>query len=650
MDSSKILSEDTGSLETVAVSTTNAKPHGRFRSRWSLLKKARWSQAICDSGLPASIQELLLEVVSDTGLMADEKLEVAEELIAHFQDGLTRGCCAAALLEDFGEPQLVAKLIQKSKQRNRSMKNRLIRAVIWLSLLSVCGLLVAVATFYMGKPQPATDFLSIINRPVAEAKDSDKAWSIYRDLWIKYGFGDGGSFDFRDFYVQEEDSERLVQTSDGPAWQVATEKLASVTELLEGFRVGGLRPSFGVSLHSDITQYSEADFRALFPAHDYQQELAAKEAKLPSPMDDAIMSVLLPHVQIMRGAARLLTVDTRWAIEQGDLERATRNIEAMLGISRQVIEHKFIICALAGVAIQTMAMDLIDESLQTNPHFDSQQVARMQLAVSRNRIEEEISFSGERTMFLDLVQKSYTDNGHGDGRITWAGVKMMWGEVPELAASAEAVEGTGTNLERLLNRVIAPTSIFFLASRKQLTDKANELYDRADQFLHAADGDDELARIEQEVEELSFAYAFLKMVFPPVKQIRQMTIRLRGNTAGTIAGLAVLRFERHHGRLPETLDELAGEFLQQVPLDPLDQQPLRYQRRDDGFVIYSVGVNQVDDGGQAVLVRNDGTLVNDNDAQTMDEDVRQLPAGEYILARKYPGDWILWPRHSASSK
>jgi hypothetical protein len=44
------------------------------------------------------------------------------------------------------------------------------------------------------------------------------------------------------------------------------------------------------------------------------------------------------------------------------------------------------------------------------------------------------------------------------------------------------------------------------------------------------------------------------------------------------------------------------EFVPAVPLDPIDGQPLRYRPNADGtFLLYSVGENGVDDGGNPSL-------------------------------------------------
>ncbi len=64
------------------------------------------------------------------------------------------------------------------------------------------------------------------------------------------------------------------------------------------------------------------------------------------------------------------------------------------------------------------------------------------------------------------------------------------------------------------------------------------------------------------------------------------------------AALAIERFRLAEGRLPDSLDELAPAFLDEVPVDPFDGQPLRYRRLDDGYVVYSVGTDGQDDGGQ----------------------------------------------------
>jgi hypothetical protein len=63
---------------------------------------------------------------------------------------------------------------------------------------------------------------------------------------------------------------------------------------------------------------------------------------------------------------------------------------------------------------------------------------------------------------------------------------------------------------------------------------------------------------------------------------------------------ALERYHLAHGEYPEELDALAPQFIKKIPHDIIGGQPLHYRRTDDGkFLLYSVGWNETDDGGQA---------------------------------------------------
>jgi hypothetical protein len=63
------------------------------------------------------------------------------------------------------------------------------------------------------------------------------------------------------------------------------------------------------------------------------------------------------------------------------------------------------------------------------------------------------------------------------------------------------------------------------------------------------------------------------------------------------ASLAVERYRLANGALPDSLDALVPKFLNAVPTDPFNGQPLRYKRLAAGYVVYSVGEDGVDNGG-----------------------------------------------------
>ena len=61
---------------------------------------------------------------------------------------------------------------------------------------------------------------------------------------------------------------------------------------------------------------------------------------------------------------------------------------------------------------------------------------------------------------------------------------------------------------------------------------------------------------------------------------------------------ALERYRLANGQFPDTLDALMPKFIEKLPHDLINGQPLKYRRTDDGqFVLYSVGWNETDDGG-----------------------------------------------------
>ncbi len=64
-----------------------------------------------------------------------------------------------------------------------------------------------------------------------------------------------------------------------------------------------------------------------------------------------------------------------------------------------------------------------------------------------------------------------------------------------------------------------------------------------------------------------------------------------------VTALAVERLRLRSGRIPATLDELPREVLPIEPVDFIDGQRLRYRADPQGFVVYSVGLDGIDDGG-----------------------------------------------------
>ncbi|MEM8670562.1 MAG: hypothetical protein AAGG48_23755 [Planctomycetota bacterium] len=63
--------------------------------------------------------------------------------------------------------------------------------------------------------------------------------------------------------------------------------------------------------------------------------------------------------------------------------------------------------------------------------------------------------------------------------------------------------------------------------------------------------------------------------------------------------LAILTFRDTTGDFPASLQDLVPDYLEQIPLDPFSPsaEQLRFRTTDDGYLLYSIGVNGIDDRG-----------------------------------------------------
>ncbi|MGD9721542.1 MAG: hypothetical protein AB7O59_06360 [Pirellulales bacterium] len=67
---------------------------------------------------------------------------------------------------------------------------------------------------------------------------------------------------------------------------------------------------------------------------------------------------------------------------------------------------------------------------------------------------------------------------------------------------------------------------------------------------------------------------------------------------------AVRHYMFEHKVPPESLSDLVPKYFAAVPLDPYSDGRLVYRRTADGYVLYSVGINGRDDGGQRETLAN----------------------------------------------
>jgi hypothetical protein len=215
---------------------------GRFTARLDVRSRVN------STDLPQPAKDLIRRVVRRTWLHRFEKIDVADELIAHFADGLAAGTTGEHLIDSFGDERSAARLIARAKRRNRSIAARLFVLVkrVWLAVIVFYASLAI--HFYAGKPSNSVNYLTVMNRDVERVPPEQRAWPIYeqihRDLGPRPGEAENKICDCTDLLSAKPTDAR---------WPQLLQWLDQRQPLLDSAYQASQKPSLGLVLRISPT-------------------------------------------------------------------------------------------------------------------------------------------------------------------------------------------------------------------------------------------------------------------------------------------------------------------------------------------------------------------------------------------------------------
>jgi hypothetical protein len=245
-------------------------------------------------------------------------------------------------------------------------------------------------------------------------------------------------------------------------------------------------------------------------------------------------------------------------------------------------------------------------------------------------------------MFYDSMQRVYTDDGNGDGRLALNVTKDQ--NLFELLNAVTALVGSPPAETPLSNTALAmlamPAANVAVAPRKEMTDLYERISDIALKRLDIPLWEvRELPSLDEELASMQhgpfgkFRYLFVNLLLPAYDAVLSRYATSQGEREGLLIGLALELYHREHGKWPTTLAELSPRWLPELPVDRITGEQLKYKIVGDRPVVYSVGVDGDDD-----------QLAPSNEAGDAAYP-KASPVGGLIGADKDAnrnGDWILW--------
>jgi len=309
----------------------------------------------------------------------------------------------------------------------------------------------------------------------------------------------------------------------------------------------------------------------------------------------SVFSIPLPPLVPLKDFARMAAWRSRIDRDQGRLQQS---IEDCLAIARAAGHWQGkgkLVEQLVGIAISSLGHAEI-LSVLANQKISANELQSLQEQLSQIYPGGYplINMEGERLAFMDIVQRSFTDGGPGGGHL----IPGLWDEYTESPSPDPDVS------EKLFFMPLYTAASMVHARRDATVAKANEIYALQNEVARMTPYQRHVSNIKTAHEImyeswLNQRFFLIQIFIPATATVSDIVYRSKMHHEATLAILALLRWRLQKDQYPATLGELvAAGFLNELPMDPWSDKPLVYKKTDDDFILYSVGLNFTDDGGE----------------------------------------------------
>lgn len=317
-------------------------------------------------------------------------------------------------------------------------------------------------------------------------------------------------------------------------------------------------------------------------------------AARPYPEGGPLVLVLLPELGHSRQLARMNSARMKLAADAGDEAERLAAFEEMLASARLLGAQTTLIDNLVAVAIYSTACTELRREIIERP-LGAPAARELLAAMDRQKLHSAArAFDGERFSALDMIQRTYSDDGRGNGRFLPAAAATLGADL------GMPVGGQGGNF--------GPSRTFNVLGllqpgRSETEAKVNAIYDyfvmladmtRAERSAYS--GLDPTVGLER--------FKILEMLVPAIGRVLEVNDQSASEVAATRIMLALEVYRAENGAYPASLDELSPAILSVEPVDVVNGKGFGYRLLAPGadpdgrgYLLYSFGADGVDNGG-----------------------------------------------------
>ncbi len=276
----------------------------------------------------------------------------------------------------------------------------------------------------------------------------------------------------------------------------------------------------------------------------------------------------LPGLKQLRYGASLLATAARLSAHHGDAEAALAYIDDGFHLARSVRREPALISYLVHVSCAAVSLRSLEQTLSATTLSNAQlvRVDRM-ITEASAACDFTQALVSERCYMIESLRNPSQMGGAG-GRMSTIPVLGRVGLADILDHLAAGIEASDLPLDQRVAR---------------------------------------FRQIEDELGNMGFLHILAKTLAPALSRVAELDLRFQVDIDMARTAVAIERYRLANNALPRDLSTLAPDYLDQVPIDPFDGQPIRYRRTEPGYRLYSVYKDGQDhDGkGKDEVNRND---------------------------------------------
>jgi hypothetical protein len=309
--------------------------------------------------------------------------------------------------------------------------------------------------------------------------------------------------------------------------------------------------------------------------------------------------IMLPHLAVVKRHAQVLQLRAVAELQNGQSDKALADVKLILRLTESVRTERFLISHLVRIATVNIALQPVWEGLAQH-QWSNAQLTELDAELAKLDFLADYKFSmrgemGFQAGIIDNLRRHPEQMskvfGNGNGVKTPLRTRILWHLIPSGWFYQNRVNCVRPMVELFIpladanRRIISPKAALHADAAVQAETRHPNRYNKMEELLLGGQG----GSVRR------FAY---------------------GQESADLARVAIAleRFRLAQGEYPGSLDALEPRFIEKVPQDIINGEPLHYRRTSDGkFLLYSVGWNESDDDGQVSSAKNGAVDISKGD-------------------------------------